>query len=177
MSSKWSPKQVNLMISALLITLIVALDQAVKIWARAALPGRSFSYLGGVFQVEYAENRGAFLSLGASLSDGARTLLFVFGATLMLLFCVYMLWKSAHHRFAVISFSLVIAGGVGNLIDRVFRGSVTDFVHMGFGSLRTGIVNVADVAITFGFFFLLILQYRPERKSDEGDEAVSGDSA
>ena len=58
----------------------------------------------------------------------------------------------------------MLAGGIGNLIDRVFHGGlVIDFLNMGIGPVRTGIFNVADMAIMAGFA-LLILQPRP--KSD-----------
>jgi signal peptidase II len=59
----------------------------------------------------------------------------------------------------IIAYSLLIAGGVGNLIDRlVFSGRVTDFIHISIGPFRTGIFNVADVAGMVGaglFFFQL----------------------
>lgn len=158
-------KHRNLYISGAIIAGLIVLDQIVKVWARASLRGTpGYSYLGGFVQVEYAENRGAFLSLGAQLSETARTGFFVVGATAMLVFCVYWLWKTAAHTFSMVSFSLVIAGGVGNLIDRIFRGSVTDYVHMGFTSLRTGVFNVADVAISAGFIFLLVLQSKADDK-------------
>ena len=66
--------------------------------------------------------------------------------------------------------ALLLAGGVGNLIDRVSQnGMVTDFMNIGIGSLRTGIFNVADVAITFGGLALLVLAYRSP--SDPKDAA------
>lgn len=156
----------NLIIAAAIIVGLIVLDQAVKVVARASLAGHpGYSFLGGMIQVEYAENRGAFLSLGAQLSESARSLLFVFGASAMLLFCLYWLWKTASQRLSMVAFALVIAGGVGNLIDRAFRGSVTDYVHMGIGGLRTGVFNVADVAISVGFCLLLFLQYKPDKSS------------
>ena len=48
------------------------------------------------------------------------------------------------------------AGGTSNLIDRAARGIVVDFINVGVGSLRTGIFNVADLAIVFGFALVLI---------------------
>jgi len=60
---------------------------------------------------------------------------------------------SARYRWrprAALGLTLVAAGGVSNLIDRLLRGSVTDFMNLGVGALRTGIFNVADVAIVVG---------------------------
>lgn len=50
-----------------------------------------------------------------------------------------------------VALSYILAGGVGNLIDRVTNnGLVIDFINLGFGPLRTGVFNVADIAVTFG---------------------------
>ena len=59
-----------------------------------------------------------------------------------------------------VSYALLVSGGIGNLIDRVFRdGLVVDFMNLGIGStLRTGIFNVADMAIMAGIFMLLGMQ-------------------
>jgi hypothetical protein len=61
--------------------------------------------------------------------------------------------------------ALVLAGGIGNLIDRVLHdGLVTDFLNLGIGSIRTGIFNVADMALTTGAL-VLVLACRVERVS------------
>jgi signal peptidase II len=59
---------------------------------------------------------------------------------------------------------LFLAGGASNWMDRVLRGSVVDFLNMGIGSLRTGVFNVADVAIMLGagFFVLGELGWKPQ---------------
>jgi len=59
----------------------------------------------------------------------------------------------------IVALSLVVGGGIGNLIDRIFNQCcVVDFMNLGIGSLQTGIFNVADVVITFGvIWFLFIL--------------------
>ena len=68
--------------------------------------------------------------------------------------------------------ALVFAGGASNLADRIARGSVIDFMNVGLGSLRTGIFNVADVALLGGVGFLLFAHFRsPSRASHhEGHE-------
>jgi len=66
----------------------------------------------------------------------------------------------------VAAVALLFAGGVGNLIDRVTSGgSVVDFIKLGIGPVRTGIFNVADVAITVGALILLSAALR--RQSTE----------
>ena len=78
-------KQRNLLIAALVIVAVILLDQWVKALAVAHLRGQmGYAYLDNFIRIEYAENRGAFLSLGAGLSDQARLWIFVFGVVLIL---------------------------------------------------------------------------------------------
>lgn len=59
------------------------------------------------------------------------------------------------------SLTYILAGGIGNLIDRVSNdGLVTDFLNVGVGPFRTGIFNFADVGVMFGAFVLVVCLYR-----------------
>ena len=60
------------------------------------------------------------------------------------------------HGWVLIGTGLVLAGGASNWVDRAIRGSVVDFINVGVGSLRTGIFNVADLAIMLGAVVLLL---------------------
>jgi len=152
----------NIVLAILVTILLVVVDQVVKVIAARGLRGQpGFSYLGNFITFEYAENRGAFLSLGAQLSETGRFWIFVIGVFFILGFCIWSLVKSLRHTPSVIALALVIAGGVGNLIDRVVQGYVVDYVHMGLFGLRTGVFNVADVAISGGLLLLVALQYSP----------------
>lgn len=65
----------------------------------------------------------------------------------------------------IISLSLLLGGGVGNLIDRVFNeGRVIDFMNIGIGSLRTGVFNVADIAISCGAVWLCAISFKASKK-------------
>ena len=69
------------------------------------------------------------------------------------------------HRWptlALIGMALFVAGGSSNLLDRLTRGSVIDFMNVGIGPLRTGIFNVADVAIMLGVGLVLLASYRAD---------------
>jgi signal peptidase II len=140
---------------ARLVVLLVAFvtigcDQVTKHAARGQLAGQPRqTYLGDAVRLEYAENRGAFLSLGAEWPRWARFTSFTLAPAVVLL--VIGVW----------SLGLVWAGGVSNLVDRVLHGAVVDFMNVGIGWLRTGIFNVADVAITLGV--LLLAAYGTER--------------
>jgi len=125
------------------------------------------SFAGDVFRLQYAENTGAFLSFGASLPEPWRhvvlTLLVSIFLTALL---AYLLFKRGLPQEYIFCLALVCGGGIGNLTDRVLHdGRVVDFLNVGIGSLRTGIFNVADMAITTGAILLLIDSFRktPER--------------
>ncbi len=122
-------------------------------------------YLGDTFRIQYAENPGAFLGAGGGLPEQQRFwLLVVMNAVVLIAIPAVLVARSDFGLRQMIAVSLLLAGGIGNLIDRVFHGGlVIDFLNMGIGPLRTGIFNVADMAIMAGFA-LLILQPRP--KSD-----------
>jgi signal peptidase II len=159
------PLKKKLLVSSLIVLVSVVLDQLTKLLAFQNLRGHpGYSYLGGIFRLEYAENTGAFLSLGADMSEGARTAFFVVGVAFIIGLCLVWLVKSADNWLAVASLAAVISGGIGNLIDRVSRGSVIDFLFMGIGPLRTGVFNVADIAITGGLIVMLYEQYMLEKK-------------
>jgi signal peptidase II len=113
------------------------------------------SYFAGTVQLEYAENTGAFLSLGSELPEWARTTLLRVGVALALATLVLIALKHQWSGVALAGASLTFAGGVSNLLDRILRGSVVDFMSIGVGSIRTGIFNVADIAIIVGGVLLV----------------------
>ncbi len=141
-----------------IIVATVGIDQSTKFIAHATLRHNhgSIPILGQLFELRYAENTGGFLSLGASLPDGARFwLLTVFTAVVLTGIAYVLLTNRGLPRPDVVSLSLLLGGGVGNLIDRVFRdGTVVDFMVMGIGRLHTGVFNVADTAVMAGIFLL-----------------------
>jgi signal peptidase II len=125
---------------------------------------------GGVVHLEYAENPGAFLSLGDALQPGTRFWIFVIGASVMLAAIAAILARRANLSWTVfVSLSLILAGGLGNLFDRASAGYVVDFVQVGIGPVHTGIFNMADLAITSGVVALLLSGWRAHRS----DEAIS----
>ena len=144
-----------------LVTLTIGCDQVTKHAATAHLAGRPpHSWLGNAVRLEYAENPGAFLSLGADLPDWARTAAFIVGTGLMVVGCGLAAFRRRAAPRAALGLALVFAGGVSNLADRIARGAVVDFLNVGIGSLRTGIFNVADMAILAGIGLLVFGQRR-----------------
>ena len=147
------------LIIATIILTSVGCDQAAKHLARGSLEkNESTELLGDLVVLSYVENEGAFLSLGATWPHGLRLLLFVvFSAGMVLAAAVYLIRRRGLDLISSAALSLVVGGGVGNLIDRVLRaGYVTDFVSVGIGRIRTGIFNFADIFLVAGVTLLLL---------------------
>lgn len=125
------------------------------------------SYLGDTVRFQLAHNRGAFLSLGASLPDSVRQPLLSFGVGALLIgVLAYALKSKTLDRLGVISLALIFAGGASNLGDRIaYGGYVVDYVQVGIGPVRTGVFNIADMAIMAGTFILLFDAFRKDRKA------------
>jgi signal peptidase II len=116
------------------------------------------SYLGDTVRLQYVLNPGGFLSLGSSLPPSVRSWLFVgFNSTVILGMVGLLIFRWNARPVQFISLAYVLAGGIGNMMDRMTQdGLVTDFLNVGIGPIRTGIFNVADVALCFGAIALVI---------------------
>jgi signal peptidase II len=144
----------------LLVTLsAVGCDRVTKNLAKAHLAFQEpISYFDDFVRLEYAENTGAAMSLGAHWSDTLRFWLFlILPLATLLLLLAYTAWNAAKlNRAQVLAMALIFSGGLGNLTDRfLYDSRVPDFMILGTENLRTGIFNVADVWITAGVLLLL----------------------
>jgi signal peptidase II len=143
-------------LALLLVLGTVGCDQWTKRVASETLEGTpSRSYLGDAFRLEYAENRGAFLGLGAGWPTPVRIGLLVVGTAIAIVGLAIAAIRASWSGWPLIGALLVVGAGSSNLIDRIFRGSVVDFMNMGMGPVRTGIFNVADVILIAGVALIL----------------------
>ena len=173
--------KVNKLYRAALILFILALnigcDQVSKSIVRKNLPdNKVIGYLGNHFTLEKAENTGAFLSLGDTLGGPLRDILLV-GLPLLAIVgaLVWIIINTKITRYTLLGIILIIGGGVGNLYDRIFHGSVTDFMHIDFIIFQTGVFNVADMSIMAGMFIILINSYL-KRKEEKVVEEVAAEN-
>ena len=142
---------VRFLLSAVAVAL---LDQATKLLVITLMtPGQSFPVLGSVMSLTRAHNTGAFFSLFSSAS-GALT---VVGAVLALAVLLWGWRSAATHPEMVAPLALVLGGAVGNLVDRIARGQVVDFLDFHFWP----VFNVADIALTLGVFSAAWRMMRP----------------
>ena len=148
----------------LLVAATVGCDRVTKHIATQRLAGLpTQSYLADMLRLGYAENVGGFLSLGAGLPAPVRTVIFTSATGLLLVFLIVAAWRNGWDRWRTVALSLFIAGGASNWIDRFTTGRVVDFLNVGIGSLRTGVFNVADMAIMAGVALLLVAELRTSR--------------
>lgn len=154
--------------------MIFALDQLTKFWSVNNLMGKSpIIFFNGLFQFVYAENPGAFLGLGGGWSRELRVLVFAIIVFLGLGGMLWYLVKKEKLKINLYAYTFILAGGVGNLWDRVFHedGHVIDFMLIEiWGPLRTGVFNIADVLIVTGVLLALFGEYLI-KKNNTGPKA------
>jgi signal peptidase II len=139
-------------------------DRVTKHLAVTTLAGMpEQSYLGDTIRLDYHENAGGFLSAGATWRPSVRTAVFQGANAIFLLGALVMAVRYQWSRWAGVGLMLFLAGGLSNLVDRIAMGSVIDFLNIGIGPIRTGIFNVADVAIMLGMALLLADRLRARR--------------
>jgi signal peptidase II len=145
----------------------IGCDRVTKTMATSLRGEGPRSFLKDTVRLEYTENSGAFLGLGRSLSGRARFWLLTAGTSALLgAVTMYILGSIASGRQDFLPWSLLLAGGISNLIDRAAGGGrVVDFLNLGIGGLRTGVFNFADLAITLGAVALLVEHFGARSRS------------
>jgi len=140
-----------LLVSLSLVAVVVLLDQLSKLWVRThLLPWESLP-AEGFFRITYVYNTGSAFGLFANQTI-LLTIVSIVAICALLLFIRYQPLRSAWGSLAV---GLLLGGSIGNLIDRISLGHVTDFIDIGLvNGYRFFTFNVADSAITVGAVLL-----------------------
>ena len=149
------------LVSLLGAAVLVVLDQLIKHWATAALlPVGSMEVLPGIVELRYCLNDGMAFSMLA----GKQGLLI--GVTsVMLVAVLVMLFVRKMPLAERIAWTLVLGGGVGNLIDRVLNGVVVDYINVLF--MHFAIFNFADICVCVGVGLLMLVLLLDSTKKDE----------
>jgi signal peptidase II len=149
----------------------VGCDRVTKHVAASLLAGTDGrSFFAGTVRFAYVENAGGFLSVGAELPAPVRTMVFTVATGLVLFGLAALAIRDQWTGWRAVGVTLFVAGGLSNWVDRVVHGSVVDFMNVGVGWLRTGIFNVADVAIMVGVVVLVAGELR--RRDEPGTPAT-----
>lgn len=116
------------------------------------------------FILTHVENKGAMLGFGESFPPVIKIILLqILPVIVLLLLLINILRKEHLNRWLLIAFAFVIGGGIGNLIDRILHGKVTDFFIIKLGFFKTGIFNMADVSVTTGVILILLLSIKNKK--------------
>jgi signal peptidase II len=150
----------------LLVAGTVGCDGVTKHLAAENLSGLPVqSFLADTIRLSYSENTGGFLSVGETLPAWGRTVLFTVATGAFLIFLVVVAWRSGWQQWRTVALSLFVAGGFSNWVDRLGDGKVVDFLNIGIGGVRTGIFNVADVAIMVGVTLFLLAESKAAQRN------------
>ena len=130
----------------------------------------SLSFFNNIFILKYAENTGAFLSFGAKWNVYIKYfVLLVVPIIICMIVLIYLMVKEIK-TYRIIIGSCIIGGGMGNLVDRLFNEfRVIDFMNFGIGNIRTGILNIADLSVTFGVIILMVYEVILDRKKTKNE--------
>ncbi len=126
---------------------VILIDRWTKRWAAATLPfNQPVPVLGDVLRLTYTRNSGVAFGLG----QGTGFPYWLFSLAAIAAIAVLFLRHPRMGALRLLALSLILGGAIGNLIDRVARGEVTDFIEIGVRGWHWPVFNVADTAVTVG---------------------------
>jgi signal peptidase II len=160
----------------LLSLAILVLDQASKWMVEKYLVEHSqVSLIPGLLNFVHVRNTGVAFGLFPAHGDFRGTLVLAGLGLFALSFVFYYFWNAPlSDRPLLIALSSIIGGAIGNLIDRLASGGVTDFIDFHFQGYHWHTFNVADSAITIGICLMLLTSLRPARDQPVGEAPPAG---
>lgn len=138
----------------LLPLIYVALDHITKFLVIRNIPYRSFIKINDYFSIVNVSNTGVAFSLFQN-----NNIFFVILISCVILFLIYFIYKNKKDlsKLQTHSFLLILAGGIGNLMDRICRGAVVDFIDIGYKEIyRWPAFNIADSCVCIGISLFVI---------------------
>lgn len=134
------------------VTLLVCVDQIVKVWVLNSVNGNSIVIIKKILSFTYCENKGVAFSFG-----NGHVPVFVIVNLLMICGLIFYFEKNRKdfNRLSKVFYIMTIAGGISNVIDRIFRGFVVDFIDVN-ELFSFAIFNVADIFIVCGVIGLAV---------------------
>lgn len=153
-------------LSVVVAALLVAIDQWIKYWASTVLqPMGALTLIPGVVELRYFLNDGMAFSMLA----GKQKLLILMTSVMLICVLILLLVRKMG-PWERISWTLILGGGIGNLIDRVLNGVVVDYVNFLF--MNFAVFNFADICITTGVVMLVLWVLYDSYKKDKEEKAA-----
>lgn len=140
----------------LLFIVLLALDQLSKVLVQSNMVvGESRTVIKGLFNITYVFNPGAAFGIFNSQPEMFRKIFFIGITVVACALIIYLIYKDYNYRLRTISYVMILAGAVGNFIDRVRMGMVVDFLDVYWKNWHWYTFNIADCCITFAVGLLL----------------------
>lgn len=159
-----------IIISLIIAVLVAVIDQVIKYFVVQGLQGTGVvSFIPGILDLTYVENKGVAFGMFTNL----RWFFVAFVSVVIVLFLVLLIKNKGKSKVFSIACALIIGGGLGNLIDRIFLGYVVDYLALTF---FPPVCNFADYCITAGTILLivyLLFIYKPieKKKALDGEDS------
>ena len=145
-------------IISLLILLLILFDQGIKLLVLKTIVDKPVIIIDNFLKFIFVKNTGAaFGFLGNS------TNILVILTVMLLYYLINEIRRHIDSKLSIVSLSLIISGAIGNLIDRLFRGYVIDYISFTLFKREMAVFNAADIFITFGVILLMYIIIRDGR--------------
>ena len=145
-------------IISLLILLLILFDQGIKLLVLKTIVDKPVIIIDNFLKFIYVKNTGAaFGFLGNS------TNILVILTVMLLYYLINEIKRNIDSKLSIVSLSLIISGAIGNLIDRLFRGYVIDYISFTLFKREMAVFNAADIFISFGVILLMYIIIRDGR--------------
>jgi signal peptidase II len=156
------------------VIIAIAADQGSKFLVERSMAlGQSISVLGDFFRLTFIRNAGG--AFGIFLGGGWFYL--AASVVAIVLIFLYLARVSSAQILPRISLAMILGGALGNLVDRVRSGEVTDFLDFGVGRLRWPVFNLADAFVTVGVIFFLLTMLRGREGGSGHPQEINRSSA
>ena len=153
------------LITTIIAVILIAVDRITKNWAAQALASGDIAVIDKVLYFRYTENTGVAFSM---FSDN-RWVLVGITQVMLIVALAFFLSGKIKDKLELFALQLIIAGGVGNLIDRLSLGYVIDFIDVRI--INFAIFNVADMCITIGAILVCIAAFAAEKREKREQES------
>ena len=153
------------LITTIIAVILIAVDRITKNWAAQALASGDIAVIDKVLYFRYTENTGVAFSM---FSDN-RWVLVGITSVMLIVALAFFLSGKIKDKLELFALSLIIAGGVGNLIDRLSLGYVIDFIDVRI--INFAIFNVSDMCITIGAILVCIAAFAAEKREKREQES------
>ena len=157
--------------NVIIVFVICLIDQLVKFMiAKNFVPYEKLVLIKNFFKIEYVKNTG--ISFGML---GGQKLIIILISMIIIAFMIYDLIKSDSKLHSA-ACTLIISGALGNLVDRIIRGYVVDYLSFTIMKKDLAIFNIADICVTVGVLLYVLYVFIGNKEEDEEDEDEDIDS-